>query len=74
MMLITRKRKMRLEDRLSLANKTQDETEEALQIALNALQWFADNETFVYEGSTDWPLSVSDKAQDAINEIKELLE
>lgn len=65
---------MRLEDRLSLVNKTQDETEEALQIALNALQWFSENETFVYESGTDWPLSVSDKAQDAINEIRELLE
>lgn len=50
-----------------------DQLQEALEIALETLKFFKENETFVYENSKDWPLSVSDKAEDAIDEINELV-
>ena len=64
---------MNYEDRLSIAEQSPDKLTQALKIAVEALEWFDRNETFVYEGK-DWPVSVSDKAADAIAQIKELVE
>ncbi len=48
--------------------------QKALKVALEALQFYAENETFIYDNGHDWPTSVSEKAMTAVFEIEEILD